>query len=396
MDLTQLSQMVAWLDEEHRRDREEIAKLDQRLQGMVIENQEQSRQIQELEGRLANTQAQLTQFAQIQQALQQLKNEVVVLLDKQSEARLQSEREIERARMSDREASARSIAEIRKELPRIGRIEEELVSRRAEDQRLGEMLLALRQSVNNVSKDLDERTRTLPYMVEQRAQDNKRIAQLQAEHVELLKRTDAIAAKPPLLEERISRLERDLGKIQPIPEQLRTEQQAFLEMQRVTDVERTRQMAVWEAEFLQQRELIEKQVVRLREFTAQYEAAGRAIKTLEEFQASMIRDQRQVSELQRLAEERQRKELAEWQGENEQRWKKETLRWDYTIQEQQKVNQKLADRFPPLEKIVVLLQREIAALWKLHEQVGARQLQEAQHLLDLIGKALEERPKAEA
>jgi hypothetical protein len=395
MDLTQLSQMVAWLDEEHRRDREEIARLDQRLQSMVIENQEQSRRIQDLEGRLANTQAQLTQFAQIQQALQQLKNEVVVLLDKQSEARLQTEREIERARMSDREALARGIAEVRKELPRFGRIEEELVSRRAEDQRLGEMLLALRQSVNNVSKDLDERTRTLPYMVEQRAQDNKRIAQLQAEHVELLKRTDAIGAKPPVLEERISRLERDLQKIQPIPEQLRTDQQAFLETQRVADVERSRQMTVWETEFLQQRELIEKQAVRMREFSAQYEAAGRAIKTLEEFQAAMIRDQRQVSELQRLAEERQRKELAEWQAENEQRWKKETLRWDYSFQEQQKINQKLTDRFPPTERSVVLLQREIEALWKLQEQLGTRQLQEAQHLLDLIGKALEERPKAE-
>lgn len=395
MDLTQLSQMVAWLDEEHRRDREEIARLDQRLQSMVIENQEQSRRIQDLEGRLANTQAQLTQFAQIQQALQQLKNEVVVLLDKQSETRLQSEREIERARMSDREALARGIAEVRKELPRIGRAEEELVSRRAEDQRLGEMLLALRQSVNNVSKDLDERTRTLPYMVEQRAQDNKRIAQLQAEHVELLKRTDAIGAKPPVLEERIGRLERDLQKIQPIPEQLRTEQQAFLEGQRVADVERSRQMTVWEAEFLQHREQIEKQAVRMREFAAQYEAAGRAIKTLEEFQASMIRDQRQISELQRLAEERQRKELAEWQAENEQRWKKETLRWDYTLQEQQKTNQKLTDRFPPTEKTVALLQREIETLWKLQEQLGTRQLQEAQHLLDLVGKALEDRPKAE-
>jgi len=395
MDLTQLSQMVAWLDEEHRRDREEIARTDQRLQSMVIENQEQSRRIQDLEGRLANTQAQLTQFAQIQQALQQLKNEVVVLLDKQSETRLQMEREIERARMSDREALSRGIAEVRKELPRIGRTEEELVSRRAEDQRLGEMLLALRQSVNNFSKDLDERTRTLPYMVEQRAQDNKRIAQLQAEHVELLKRIDLVSAKPPVLEERISRLERDLSKIQPIPELLRTEQQAFLEGQRVTDVERSRQITVWETEFLQQRELIEKQVVRLREFTAQYDAAGRAIKTLEEFQTSMIRDQRQISELQRLAEERQRKELAEWQAENEQRWKKETLRWDYTIQEQQKVNQKLADRFPPTEKIVALLQREIEAIWKLQEQLGTRQLQEAQHLLDLVGKALEDRPKAE-
>lgn len=395
MDLTQLTQMVSWLDEEHRRDREELAKLDQRLQGLLIENQEQARRIQELEGRLASTQAQLTQFAQIQQALQQLKNEVIVLLDKQAETRLQSEREVERARLSDREALSRGIAEIRKELPRIGRVEEEIVSRQAEDQRLGEMLLALRQSLNNVSKDLDERTRSLPYMVEQRAQDNKRIAQLQAEHVELLKRTDAIAAKPPVLEERIGRLERDLQRIQPIPEQLRSEQQAFLETQRVADVERSRQLVVWEAEFMQQREVIEKQVVRLREFQAQYDAAGRAIKALEEFQAQMVREQRQISELQRLAEERQRKELAEWQAENEQRWKKETLRWDYNYQEQQKTNQKLADRFPPIEKEAALLKRETEGLWRIHEQLGSRQLQESQHLLDLIGKALEERPRTE-
>ncbi len=396
MDLTQLSQMVGWLDEEHRRDREEIAKLDQRLQGMAIENQEQARRIQDLEGRLANTQAQLTRFTQIEQALQQLKNEVVVMLDKQTEARMQAEREADRARLSDRETLTRGIAEVRKELPRFGRIEEELVSRQAEDRRLGEMLLALRQSVNNVSKDLDERTRTLPYMIEQRAQDNKRIAQIQAENVELLKRMDAVSAKPPVLEERITRLERDLQKIQPIPEQLRQEQQAFIQALKVSDVDRARQMGQWEQDFGQQREMIEKQVVRMREFAAQYEAAGRAIKTLEEFQAHITRDQRQASELQRLAEERQRKELAEWQGENEQRWKKETLRWDFALGEQAKVNQKLTDRFPPTEKTVALLQREVEGLWKLHEQLGTQQLQEAQHLLDALGKALEARPKGEA
>jgi len=189
--------------------------------------------------------------------------------------------------------------------------------------------------------------------------------------------------------------EKELQRIQPIPDQLRNDQQAFLETQRVADVERSRQVAAWESEFIQQREIIEKQVVRLREFTAQYDAAGRAIKTLEEFQASMIRDQRQVSELQRLAEERQRKELAEWQAENEQRWKKETLRWDYSLQEQQKTNQKLTDRFPPLEKDLALLKREVEALWKVHAQLGDRQLQSAQQLLDQIGKALEDRPKPE-
>ena len=229
MDLTQLSQMVTWLDEEHRRDREEIARLDQRLQNMAIEKQEQSRRIQDLESRLASTAAQLTRFTQIEQALQQLKGEVVVLLDRQTEARLTSEREAERARISDREGLSRGIAEVRKELSRIGRIEEELVTRQAEDHRLGEMALAQRVAIGNVAKDLDERTRRLPYMIEQRAVDNKRIAQLQGESVELLKRTDSTAARITVNEERVQRLEKDLQKIQPIPEQLLQEQKAFIE-----------------------------------------------------------------------------------------------------------------------------------------------------------------------
>ena len=395
MDLTQLSQMVTWLDEEHRRDREELAKLDQRLQSMAIEKQEQARRLQDLEGRLASTHAQLTRFTQIEQALQQLKNEVVVMLDKQTEARLHAERESERARLSDREALSRSVAEIRKELSRVGRIEEDLVTRQAEDQRLGEMVLALRQSVNAVSKDLDERTRSLPYMVEQRAQDNKRIAQLQGENVELLKRTETTANRVPLLDDRMQRLEKELQRIQPIPEQLRQAQQIFLEAQKLTDVERTRQMGQWVQDFATQRDLIEKQNLRIREFDARYEAAGRAIKALEEFQAQIVHGQKQVSELQRLAEERQRKELGEWQGENEQRWKKETLRWDYIIQEQAKVNRKLAERFPSTEKTVALLQREIEALWRLHEVLGGGQLQQAQKWLDAIGAAQDARPKAE-
>jgi hypothetical protein len=396
MDLTQLSQMVSWLDEEHRRDREEIARLDQRLQNVAIEKQEQSRRIQDLESRLASTAAQLTRFTQIEQALQQLKGEVVVLLDRQVEARLTAEREAERSRVSDREALSRGIAEVRKELSRIGRIEESLITLQAEDHRLGEMALAQRVAIGNVVKDLDERTRGLPYMIEQRAVDNKRIAQLQGETVELLKRTDASAARITVTEERAQRLEKDLQKIQPIPEQLYQDQKAFIEAQKLSDVERDRQMGIWEQAIGEQKTLIEKQIVRLREFEARYEQAGRALRAIEEFQASIVREQKQVSELQRLAEERQRKELADWQAENEQRWKKESLRWDYSIQEQQKVNQKLAERFPPLEKQLATLGRDIEALWRLHEALGAAQIQSSQRLVDAVGAALGARPRPEA
>ncbi len=396
MDLTQLNQMVAWLDEEHRRDREELARMDQRVQSMAIEKQEQSRRIQDLESRLASTHAQLTRFTQIEQALQQLKSEVVVLLDKQTEGRLTAEREAERARVSDRDSLGRGIAEVRKELSRIGRVEEDLVTRQAEDQRLGEMLLALRVSLNNVTKDLEERTRTLPYMVEQRAQDNKRIAQLQGDNTELLKRTEAVSARIPVLEEHLQRLDRELQRIQPIPQQLQQEQKTFIEAQKLAEVERSRQMGIWEQDFAEQKAAIEQQSLRLREFEVRHEQAGRALKALEEFQAQIIREQKQISELQRLAEERQRKELTDWQTENEQRWKKESLGWNYALGEQAKINQKLAERFPGIERQLALLQREIEAVWRLEEALGTAQTQNTQRLLDAVGAALGARPKSEA
>jgi chromosome segregation ATPase len=396
MDLTQLSQMVSWLDEEHRRDREELARLDQRLQSMAIEKQEQSRRIQDLESRLASTQAQLTRFTQLEQALQQLKSEVVVLLDRQTEARLNSERDAERARVTDRDALSRGIAELRKELTRIARIEEDLVARQSEDQRLGEMVLALRLALNNVTKDLDERTRSLPYIVEQRSQDNKRIAQIQGENTELLKRTETLASRIPMLEERLQRLDKELQRLQPIPDQLLQEQKKFIEAEKLVDVERNRQMGMWEQTIEEQKTALERQTVQLREFEARYEQAGRSLKGIEEFQAQVVREQKQIAELQRLAEERQRKELADWQAENEQRWKKEGLRWDYVTQEQQKVNQKLAERFPPLEKQLAVIHREIEALWRLQEALGAAQSQSSQRLLDAVSAGLGARPKPEA
>jgi hypothetical protein len=395
MDLNQLNTMVNWLDSQHRHESEELAKLDQRIQALMLENQEQARRIQELEGRLASTQAQLIRFTQIEQALQQLKNEVVVMLNKESEARLHSERETERSRMSERETIARAIAEVRKELPRLNHIDEALVTRQAEAQRQSEMIMAVRQSINSLTKDLDERTRTLPYIIEQRAQDNKRIAQVQAEVVELFKRTDAVPGKVSVLEERMQHQERDLQRIQPVTDQIRREQHTFVEAQRLSDSERSRQMEQWAEAFVEQRKIVESHVVRLREFTAQHEAAQRAIKALDEFKELVIRDQKQVAELQRLAEERQRKELAEWQAENEQRWKKELLRWDYYLGEQQKVNQKLAERFPPIEKNTAHLGKELDALWRMQQAVGTQQLAEAQRMLDILNKGFQDRPKRE-
>lgn len=394
MDTTQIAQMVTWLDEEHRRDRGEVAKLQQRIETQSVEILEQARRIQELEGRLASTQAQLVRFTQIDEQMQQLKNEVVLMLHKRDEQLEADTRERERSRATDREAMARGMGEVRKELNRFGRIEEELALRRSEDQRLSELVINLRQQVTTLGKDIDERTRSLPYMVEQRTQDNKRIAQLQQETVELFKRIEEHANKLPPVQERLQKVERVITSIQPIPQDLKREQQQFIEQMKLSDVERAREIATWHDEIDAQRETINRHKESLQAFVEQLDTSKRAVATIDGFQQTMQRDMHQLTELQRLSEERQQKEIETWQAENEKRWKRQVLQWEHETQEQQKVSKALATRFPPLEERQRVHEGQLQKLWNMHETEGLQRLADAQRWLAQLEELLKARAAA--
>ena len=75
MDNAQLAQIVTWLDEEHRRDRAEISRLQQQIESQAADIVEQNRRVQELEGRLASTIAQLGRFTQLEQQIESIKQE---------------------------------------------------------------------------------------------------------------------------------------------------------------------------------------------------------------------------------------------------------------------------------------------------------------------------------
>lgn len=396
MDTTQLAQMVSWLDEEHRRDRGEVAKLQQRIESLNVELVEQTRRIQDMEGRLVSTQSQLVRFSQVDEALQQLKNEVVLMLQKREEQVDAEQRERERMRVTDREAVSRSVSEIRKELNRFGRIEEELALRRSEDQRLSELVLTLRQSVASLNKEIDERTRSLPYLAEQRVQDNKRILQLQQETVDLFKRVEEQTGKTPLLQEKLQKLERIITSIQPIPQEIKREQQQFIEQMRVSDVERQREVAKWQDEFTVQRDVITRQREAMQAFAEQLEVSKRAVASIEGFQETIRREMNQVAELERLAEDRQRKEMETWQAENEKRWKRQILQWEHEVQEQDKINRQLAARFPALEENQRVHDAQIQRLWRLHETEGLARLAEGQRWLGQLEESLKERASTHA
>jgi len=390
MNLNQLTQMVTWLDEERRRDKTDLAKLQQRVESQSAEIAEQARRIQEQEGRLARTHAQLTKFPQIEKALEQLRDELVLLIERYNEQQRKVVVDAQRVRRVEQESHIRALGEIRKELQKLPRYEEELQLRRAEDQRLGEVLLSLQQRIADFGRDLENRTRNLPYLEEHPRQNAKRIAELQEETPELFKRTEAQSAKLQLLEELIRKSDRRIGELGLLGSELRQEQREFFESIRLSEQQRVRQMNEWAERIEEHRQRIKEHAAQIQRSKEQYERNKQALAALEKIDELLKRRQAEVAELQRLAEKRQKNQLEEWQAENEKRWKKNLLIWEQHWRTQDRWNEGHAKLFRPLEEVTEVHRAQIMALWQTWEEYARRQIGEMQERIMHAGEKFEE------
>jgi chromosome segregation ATPase len=393
MDLGQLTQMTTWLDEEHRRSKAELIQLKQSVVNEQAELQDQARTLKELEGRIAGMQTNLLKTTQLQAAMQQLREEIVHLLAQADDRRQQEEREAERLRAIERDNTSRALNEIRRDLQRLPRVEEETKLRKAEQQRMGESVQAMQQNVAALAKEVESKLRSVPFLEDGRQQDAKRIAQLQQESLEALKRIEQQGSRLQMLEDAVQRQERDTGELKELVMQLRTSQRDFTEKQLLEIEHFKRQMSEWGERVAFFEKKFGDFSVRMEEFSSAFREDRQVVETVERFQEAIKREQAQVAELQRLAEERQRRQLDEWQEENEKRWRKELLRWEHQWGEQAKRNGQIAQTFTEIQGRLSQHRAEIDAAWKFLESQVNYQVQETRRWSGEMNRILEERPK---
>jgi hypothetical protein len=395
MDLGQLTQMATWLDEEHRRDKAELIRLQQKAENQEAELQDQSRLIKDLEGRVVSMQAQLLRFSQLEKALQQLKDEVVQMFAQADERRQQETREVERVRAIERDNVSRALNEIRRDLQRLPRLDEEIGLRKAEQRRVGESLLNIQQELNGLSQEVENKLRGLPFLEDGRQQDAKRIARLQQESLEALKRIEQHGSRLQMLEDVTRRQERDTGEVKELFSQTRTSQREFVEGQLLETEQLKRHMAEWVETLEVQAKKMDEFSAQMRESTEAFREDRQVVESVERFQEQIRREQNQVAELQRLGEERQKRQLEEWQEENEKRWRKELLRWDHQWTEQANRNKQVAEHFIATEALLAQHGVEIDACWRFLESQITYHTQESRRWLGEMNRLLEKRPKKE-
>jgi hypothetical protein len=164
-----------------------------------------------------------------------------------------------------------------------------------------------------------------------------------------------------------------------------------MERTRVMVVDREQVLNRWQETIDEQKSVVAQAYERVQSYAPQIDISRRAVAEMQDFKEMILREQGQVAELQRLAEERIRREMDEFREEYERRRRKGELRQEHLWSEQEKSNKEFGERFPPLQHDLKMLEALLEHLWKLQETYGPLMASMADGWLSGIQKSIKER-----
>src|SRR5512139_507014 len=364
LNLGQLAQQIKWIEDERRKDKVQIATLQEQIAGQAREIAETSRRLQEMDNTLKASQTLIARLLTTDRVLEEFKTDVVAMINRLDDDRKKSEREMERIRNLSIETLQRQINEIKVEMPRIGKIEDELPTRRAEEKRLAELVVRLPPQIDAATQLVEERTRGVPYLEEGRRQDLKRLLTVEQESTGHLKKLDVLAGKLQVLEDA-------LGKIPPRFEPLAarlSDHDKQLDDLRSGDFRLQQQVKSFESMLNQVRDQVVDYTGVMNKLREQALINQRAEAELNSFQETLRMRVAELSEVERFFEERVKKQFEDFLAEFEKRWGKLEPRIEERWHEHERAHRAEEERLERVEDAPVTLQEQIMSLRADHDK----------------------------
>ena len=387
MDIEQLEKRLEWLEDERRKDKLLVATLQDRIANLEEKTQPIDQRFKELEGEVTRIATSLLRFNQIETAMAQMRQELSRMIQDIEKQRSEKEREMEKIRLADNESVNRSLGEIRKTLEVLPEIRKTLQARAEGENRLGREIEELEQKILLIRRADDEYKRQIKLLEESQRQDAKRLTDLQGEVTALRKRQEEQRGKIDLNADSVRKIETRISELTAAESERRQSQIAFMEKQNMLAIERERVWKDWQVRF----EQIEAQSSNLDNQLQSLESTQRAVKRAQEaFEEITNRFERrinEITEMQRLVEDRFRQEWVSFKADDQKRWTNYTL-----AQEEQQ--RELLRSVGKLEERLMLLEDLIQEFQDFSHQITEETTSRLQSLLALVRSWNEEQEKA--
>lgn len=344
----QIEKRLSWLDEQHRKDSETIHRLTERLTVTEENLSKQSQQFQEISSEVARLAGMTARIHKVDEAISKHRQEISRQLGEAEKRRTKKEKTLDDLRKGDHRTLATQIEKLRDEIQVIDEIQQTLDNRREEEIRISRNIDTLEKQLEDfIAKD-EGRARSIISIEEGRKRDGRRMGEMQAYTSDLRMKVDNLQGGLDTNEDRIRRLDVQLSDLTANESERREIQSLWIEQQNLKLVEFERSWKEWENRFGQ----FEKRATDLDERMLSYEETYRALKQtrleLDEMLERLERRINEITEMQRLAEDRLKQEWSGFQSDDQKRWNTYKL----TIDEHWREHDRMHEKYDPELEII--------------------------------------------
>jgi len=352
MEIEQALKKVDWLDDERRKDKTQIASLEERVITLEGSIAPLSQQIKDLGSEITRLTSMLGRIDQYDEALLQQRIDTKQSFDELDKSIKKREEETEKIHRVELRGLEESIVGLENEITVLAELKRAIQARSEEENRLGKGIDEVRLRIDSIRRDEEEYTRAFRLIEDGRRQDVKRLTDVQGEVSAMRKNYDEQRGRLELNAATIRKIETRLNELSMLEAERREAQTKFLDNQAMIQVERERVWKDWQSRF----EMIERQTADIDTNLQSLETTHRSVKrsqqTLEELNALVERRLNEITEIQRLAEERFRQEWVTFKADDQKRWINYTLTQEEQRGEANRQYDRLADRVANVEDTI--------------------------------------------
>ena len=387
-----LQSRLDWLDEERRKQTRKITELEQKLVLQEREIAGREQRIQDLERQLSSTNAQLGRIPKVDLQLAQFKDEVVQLIEQYDQRRIQSEAEMDLLRRVEQEASTREMAELRKDIGQVPKLQNEMELRVAEESRLANLIGQQKTQLDNLRNRMENWDSNFSFLEEKEKLNNRNISEIQTNFVEMNKRWEHIFTRLDTANSTILRLESSMGSITEKQNQVQESTKNWMEQIQIGEYERNQRLEGWRRVLEEQQDTIEQFNKEFIKFSDMYKEAKMAVQTLSGWQEELEKQQREANEILRVETSRMQSRWDDFRHENDKRWKSQSVDTEQRWNTFNRHEREIREMIDLIDEKIVKLEQEKDLLWRVQTAQADALKQFPRMWLEEVEKAIQQNP----
>ena len=376
MEFEQIIKRMDYLEKQQRETKETLAALKETVAAFDTSVNAVSKQIKTLSKQLTEITPVTNRVDQFENLIGKQRTEIIKMIEEVDKSHNRSEKEITKeyqSRLTDLEKAINQL----KIATDLTDIKKQLKDRANEVQRMVTTIADFKTSVDEAKRANEDVRLSIKASEEARKNDLKRIADVQGEITALRKRIEESREKNTMQADTIRNIENRITELLASELERKQAQAVFLDQQRIALVDRERSWKGWEEKFNSFQKEAEALEVQVQKLDETMRSAKKAQETYMELNTKLERRINEVTEMQRLAEERLRQEWVSFKADDQKRWTGYSLSSEENFRDIRKEVGKYEGSITALNEVSQVLQDQ------LHQTTDAseKQLQEMMNVI---------------